>query len=120
MDAEVVLAAASEAVARARAGEGPSLLEFSTYRFHGHHTFEIKARLRYRDEAEVAAWRARDPLPLQESRVAPPVRAQVDAEIEAILDDAVTFAVASPRPDPADALAHHYATGLQARAGVAS
>jgi TPP-dependent pyruvate/acetoin dehydrogenase alpha subunit len=120
MDAEVVLAAASEAVAHARAGEGPSLLEFSTYRFHGHHTFEIKARLRYRDEAEVAAWRARDPLPLQESRVAPPVRAQVDAEIEAILDDAVTFAVASPRPDPADALAHHYATGLQARAGVAS
>ena len=120
MDAEVVLAAASEAVARARAGEGPSLLEFSTYRFHGHHTFEIKARLRYRDEAEVAAWRARDPLPLQESRVAPPVRAQVDAEIEAILDDAVAFAVASPRPDPADALAHHYATGLQARAGVAS
>jgi pyruvate dehydrogenase E1 component alpha subunit len=120
MDAEVVLAAASEAVARARAGEGPSLLEFSTYRYHGHHTFEIKARLRYRDEAEVADWRARDPLPLQESRVSPSFRAQTDAEVEAILDEAVAFAVASPRPDPADALAHHYATGLQARAGVAS
>jgi len=120
MDAEVVLAATAEAVARARAGEGPSLLEFSTYRFHGHHTFEIKARLRYRDEAEVAAWQARDPLPLQESRVSPSFRAQVDAEIEKILDDAVAFAVASPRPDPADALAHHYATGLRVRAGVAS
>jgi len=120
MDAEVVLAAASEAVDRARAGGGPSLLEFSTYRFHGHHTFEIKARLRYRDEAEVAAWQARDPLPVQESRVAPALRARIDAEIEEILDAAVAFAVASPRPDPADALAHHYATGLQARAGVAS
>ena len=120
MDAEVVLAAASEAVDRARAGGGPSLLEFSTYRFHGHHTFEIKARLRYRDEAEVAAWQARDPMPVQESRVAPSLRTRIDAEIEEILDAAVAFAVASPRPDPADALAHHYATGLQARAGVAS
>jgi pyruvate dehydrogenase E1 component alpha subunit len=120
MDAEVVLAAASEAVARARAGHGPSLLEFTTYRFHGHHTFEIKAGLRYRDEAEVAAWRARDPMPLQESRVSPSLRSRVDAEIETIVDDAVAFAVASPRPDPADALAHHYATGLQVRAGVAS
>jgi acetoin:2,6-dichlorophenolindophenol oxidoreductase subunit alpha len=120
MDAEVVLAAASEAVERARAGGGPSLLEFSTYRFHGHHTFEIKARLRYRDEAEVAAWQARDPMPVQESRVAPSLRTRIDAEIEEILDAAVAFAVASPRPDPADALAHHYATGLQARAGVAS
>ena len=120
MDAEVVLAAASEAVARARAGAGPSLLECSTYRYHGHHTFEIKARLRYRDEAEIAAWRARDPLPLQESRVSPSFKEQTDAEIEAILDDAVAFAAASPRPDPADALAHHYASGLRARAGVAS
>ena len=120
MDAEVVLAAASEAVERARAGGGPSLLEFSTYRFHGHHTFEIKARLRYRHEAEVAAWQARDPMPVQESRVAPSLRTRIDAEIEEILDAAVAFAVASPRPDPADALAHHYATGLQARAGVAS
>jgi pyruvate dehydrogenase E1 component alpha subunit len=120
MDAEVVLAAASEAVERARAGGGPSLLEFSTYRFHGHHTFEIKARLRYRDEAEIAQWQARDPMPVQESRVAPSLRARIDAEIEEILDAAVAFAVASPRPDPADALAHHYATGLQARAGVAS
>ena len=120
MDAEVVLAAASEAVDRARTGGGPSLLEFSTYRFHGHHTFEIKARLRYRDEAEVAAWQARDPMPVQESRVAPSLRTRIDAEIEEILDAAVAFAVASPRPDPADALAHHYATGLQARAGVAS
>ena len=120
MDAEVVLAAASEAVARARAGGGPSLLEFSTYRFHGHHTFEIKARLRYRDEAEIAQWQARDPMPVQESRVAPLLRARIDAEIEEILDAAVAFAVASPRPDPADALAHQYATGLRVRAGVAS
>jgi pyruvate dehydrogenase E1 component alpha subunit len=120
MDAEVVLAATSEAVARARAGEGPTLLEFSTYRYHGHHTFELKVRLHYRDDAEVEAWRERDPLPLQASRVDPSARARTDAEIETILDAAVAFAVASPRPDPADALAHHYATGLRVRAGVAS
>lgn len=118
MDAEVVLAATAEAVARARSGQGPSLLEFTTYRYHGHHTFELRVRLRYRDPDEVEGWRARDPLALQASRVPDDFRATADAEIEARLDEAVRFAVDSPRPDPADALAHHYASGLRARAGV--
>ena len=80
----------------------------------------IKARLRYRDEAEVAAWRARDPMPLQEPGRAAGRGRRSTPRSRTILDDAVAFALASPRPDPADALAHHYATGLQARAGVAS
>ena len=49
----------------------------------------------------------------------PAVRQRVDAEIEALLDEAVRFAVDSPLPDPADALDHLYAGGLRARAGVA-
>ncbi|MEN3307808.1 MAG: acetoin:2,6-dichlorophenolindophenol oxidoreductase subunit alpha, partial [Micromonosporaceae bacterium] len=48
-DVVTVLEAARQAVDRARAGTGPTLLELLTYRYHGHHTFELKARLRYRD-----------------------------------------------------------------------
>jgi pyruvate dehydrogenase E1 component alpha subunit len=117
-DVEVVYEAAAEAVARARAGDGPSFLEFSTYRYYGHHTFELRMRLRYRDEEEVAQWRARDPLELQTTRVTADVRERIDAEIEALLEDAVRFAVDSPRPDPMDALDYLYASGLRVRAGV--
>jgi pyruvate dehydrogenase E1 component alpha subunit len=52
--------AAKQAVARARAGQGPSFIECVTYRL-GDHTTADDAR-RYRDEAEVEAWRSRDPL----------------------------------------------------------
>ena len=69
MDPETVYAAMARGVARARAGEGPTFLEFRTYRFYGHHTFEDKTRLRYRDPEEVARWQARDPLALQAGRV---------------------------------------------------
>lgn len=117
-DVEVVYEAAEQAVARARAGGGPSLLEFSTYRFYGHHTFELRMRLRYRDEDEVARWRARDPLEIQRPRVSQDERERIDAEIEALLDEAVRFAVESPRPDPVDATDHLYASGLRVRAGV--
>jgi pyruvate dehydrogenase E1 component alpha subunit len=118
-DAEVVLAAAGEAVDRARAGGGPALLEMSTYRYHGHHTFELKTRLRYRDSAEVARWLARDPLTLQATRVPTQTCDRIDAEVEAELAAAVRFALDSPRPDPLDPLAHLYSTGLRVRAGVA-
>lgn len=119
-DVEVVLAAADEAVARARAGGGPTFLEFSTYRYHGHHTFELKARLRYRDDEEIARWRERDPLDIQATRVPAEVRERIDAEIEAQLDDVVRFAVESPRPDPVDAFDYMYTSGLRPRAGVAN
>jgi pyruvate dehydrogenase E1 component alpha subunit len=118
-DAEVVYDAASQALARARSGGGPTLLEMSTYRYHGHHTFELKTRLRYRDPDEVASWLARDPLELQATRVPAGTRERVDAAVETRLDDAVRFALDSPRPDPIDALANLYSTGLRVRAGVA-
>lgn len=119
-DPEVVYGAAAAAVARARAGDGPSLLELSTYRYYGHHTFELKVRLRYRSEEEVAAWKARDPLDIQAARVPAQVREPIDAEIEGLLEEAVRFAVASPRPDPVDAMDHMYAGGLTPRAGVSA
>jgi len=118
-DAEVVLAAATAAIERARAGGGPALLEMSTYRYHGHHTFELKTRLRYRDPDEVARWLARDPLQIQAARVPAGVREAIDAEVEEELAGAVKFALDSPRPDPVDALAGLYSTGLSVRAGTA-
>jgi pyruvate dehydrogenase E1 component alpha subunit len=118
MDPDVVFEATADAVTRARAGEGPTFLEFSTYRYYGHHTFELKDRLRYRDPAEIGQWRARDPLLLATRRVGEPDRRRIDAQIEALLDDAVEFALGSRRLDPADAAAYHYADGLALRPGV--
>ncbi|WP_018681780.1 thiamine pyrophosphate-dependent dehydrogenase E1 component subunit alpha [Actinokineospora enzanensis] len=117
-DAETVFAAVSEAVERARSGGGPSLLEMRTYRYHGHHTFELKTRLKYREQAEIDEWRLRDPLDIQAARVAADVRARIDDEVERELDEVVRFAVESPRPDPADATDHMYADGFRPRAGV--
>jgi pyruvate dehydrogenase E1 component alpha subunit len=119
-DVDVVRAAAAEAIERARTGGGPSLLEFDTYRYHGHHTFELKTRLKYRTEEEIAQWRQRDPLDLQAARVPADVRAVIDAEVERELDEVVAFAVGSPKPDPADAMEYMYSDGLRPRAGVAS
>ncbi|HKT00982.1 MAG TPA: thiamine pyrophosphate-dependent dehydrogenase E1 component subunit alpha [Rugosimonospora sp.] len=118
-DPHVVYHEAARAVARARTGGGPTFLEFRTYRYDGHHTFEHRTRLRYRDEAEVRRWRQRDPLVLQAARVPEPRRARIDAEVEEVLAAAVRFALDSPRPDPLDATAHVYASGLRVRAGVA-
>jgi TPP-dependent pyruvate/acetoin dehydrogenase alpha subunit len=118
-DVEVVLAAAGKAVARARSGGGPTFLEFTTYRYHGHHTFEMKSRLKYRSDEELARWRERDPLDIQAARVPEEIRTRIDADIEAELDDVVAFAVGSARPDPADALEYMYSDGLVPRAGVA-
>lgn len=94
------------------------MLECHTYRFDAHHTFEHRVRLRYRSEAEVTAGRARDPVEIQGSRLPAPLRAAVDTEVEAQLDEAVRFALASPHPDPAGALDYLYASGLRARPGA--
>jgi 2-oxoisovalerate dehydrogenase E1 component alpha subunit len=59
-DVLAVYAVTREAVQRARAGGGPTLIEAITYRIGSHSTADDAAR--YRDEAEVAAWRERDPI----------------------------------------------------------
>jgi pyruvate dehydrogenase E1 component alpha subunit len=118
MDPQAVYAAAAEAVARARAGGGPSLLECVTYRFDAHHTFEYAARPRYRSAEEVDAARARDPLEIQGARLSEPVRERIDAEIEQLLAEAVLFATGSPYPDADSALEYLYADGTRTRSGV--
>jgi len=118
MDPEVVFETATEAVARARAGGGPTFLEFSCYRFEGHHTFELKAGLRYREADEVASWRARDPLELAASRIEADQRETIDTRVEEDLDNAVRFALESPKPDPREALDYLYSSGLRPRGGL--
>ena len=103
MDALAVYATVGGAVARARAGGGPSLVVCVTYRYLGHH---VGDPLNYRDKAEVEAWRTKDPIErlraaLIERRVL--TAADTDAmraEVEREIDDAVAFAKASPEPDP--------------------
>jgi pyruvate dehydrogenase E1 component alpha subunit len=117
MDTEAVLAAAHEAVTRARAGDGPSFLECLTYRFEGHHTMEKQYRLDYRTDAEIAQWRQRDPLALAGARLSTVERERIDAEVDEQLAEAVRYALDSPHPDPAGALDYLYASGLRGRAG---
>jgi TPP-dependent pyruvate/acetoin dehydrogenase alpha subunit len=120
MDPELVYAAVARGVARARAGPGPTFVEFLTYRYEGHHTFEIRTRPRYRDPEEIARWKARDPLALQAGRIPDDLRGQIDAEAESTVEAAVRFALSGPKPDPADARQYLYASGLQTRPGVAA
>lgn len=111
-DVLVVYAAAQEAVARARAGGGPTLLVTESYRFEGHYAGEPEA---YRERSEVEAYRKLDPLPrfhkhLVEQKLASPAELEaVDQEIQQEIDGAVRFALESPEPDPATALDFIYA-----------
>jgi acetoin:2,6-dichlorophenolindophenol oxidoreductase subunit alpha len=118
MDPQIVLAAAEQAVARARSGGGPSFLEFSTYRFEGHHTFELTAGLRYRDRDEVAAWRARDPLELQAGRIPAGRRQEIDADVAQAIDAATKFALDSPEIGPDEGFDYLYASMPRLRPGA--
>ena len=104
MDVFAVYEAAGQAVARAKAGEGPSLLECRTYRFYGHTVFDNP--LSYRSKEEEEHWRARDPLKLFRETVAPAGLVsseeldQLDQEAEDLMEEAIKFADDSPMPDP--------------------
>ncbi len=113
-DPVAVRDAATEAVERARSGGGPTFLECATYRFDVHHTWEYRTRPRYRTPEEIEAGRRRDPVEIQGARVAG--RDAIDAEVESVLDAAVAYALAGPRPT--DPMAHLYATAIATRSGV--
>jgi len=117
MGVDLVLAAAQDAIDHARAGKGPAFLEFRTYRYSGHHTAEATMGLSYRTSEEIDSWRTRDPVELAGSRIEA-AREAIDAEVEALLDDAVAFADAGPWPEPEGARDYMYASGLLARDGV--
>jgi pyruvate dehydrogenase E1 component alpha subunit len=101
MDVDAVYTATSRAIERARAGDGPTLLECKTYRYRGHSRSDPA---KYRPPGELDRWKARDPIErlgraLAEAGIVGPeeqerVRLEVDDEIEAALDRAL----ASPPP----------------------
>lgn len=105
--------AARDAVARARAGEGPTLIEAKVTRLTAHSSDDQQTK--YRSEEELAAERARDPLPLFRDRLreagvlTPDVEERVATEVAAAVDDATAYAEAQPDPDPATATRHVYA-----------
>jgi TPP-dependent pyruvate/acetoin dehydrogenase alpha subunit len=103
MDPVAVYEAASEAVGKARRGEGPSLLECKTYRFEGHW---IGDDAPYRSKEEVQAWYAKDPIPALEARLiqrgllSAETAAGIKTAVEKDLQAAIEFAKASPEPAP--------------------
>jgi pyruvate dehydrogenase E1 component alpha subunit len=100
------------ALARARGGEGPTLIECKTYRWHGHSEHD---KAFYRTDEELAMWKSRDPIPtfttylkglqaLTDEKIA-----EVEARVKQTIDDAVEFATTSPDPSPEQAISDLYA-----------
>lgn len=114
-DVLAVYDAVATAVARARAGEGPSLVEVLTYRYSEHSEGLRHAGL-YRPSDEVADWTARDPIVrfravlAEQHGITDEVLDGLDAEVREEVDAAVAFAQESPLPAPEDAFADLYAT----------
>ena len=106
-DVVAVYEVAKESVERARAGEGPTLVECKTYRWRTHFEGEPDT---YRPPEEVAAWRAREPIaPFRKMLIDQKIFKQKDLDLidEAVIEDldqAVEFARNSPLPQPEDAL----------------
>jgi len=125
MDVVQMRAAVAKAADRARRGEGPTLIEAKTYRWFGHSHSDNRA---YRTRDEEGNWKARDPLTVLQGQLADLKMVQ-DGELEAIekvvedkLAAAMTFAEASPVPDPSEletdvfAPLKHTAADVQAEA----
>jgi acetoin:2,6-dichlorophenolindophenol oxidoreductase subunit alpha len=100
------------AIARARAGDGPTLIECKTYRWHGHSEHD---KAFYRTDEELAMWKSRDPIPtfttyLQARHVLDDAKLkEVEEKVAATIDEAVEYAMNAPDPDPSEATTDLYA-----------
>jgi len=117
-DLLAVYAATREAVARARAGDGPTLIECVTYRLSMHTTADDPTK--YRSEEEVAAWERKDPL--TRMRAYMEKKGLLDAGVEEAVDAEIAGALArfeaTPPADPLVAFDHVFAArppGLEAQ-----
>ncbi|NET06944.1 MAG: pyruvate dehydrogenase (acetyl-transferring) E1 component subunit alpha [Merismopedia sp. SIO2A8] len=105
MDVLAVRAAATEAIARARAGEGPTLIEALTYRFRGH-SLADPDELRSKEEKDF--WFVRDPIEklaayLTEQKLASQEELKaIESKVQEDINDAVKFAEESPEPDASE------------------
>jgi TPP-dependent pyruvate/acetoin dehydrogenase alpha subunit len=114
-DVRAVPAAASAAVARARAGDGPGFVVCETYRLHGHHVGDVD-RAYYRSREEEATWRDdRDPIArhgawLREQGLASEADlTEIDARVRTAVEAGAAFALAAPYPDLDEVDQHVYA-----------
>jgi pyruvate dehydrogenase E1 component alpha subunit len=103
-DVEVVYAAVTQAAERARSGKGPTFIEGITYRLAGHLAGDLET---YRSPDEIEAQRAHEPLVVLQRRllergVDEKTLADIRAEVEAEVAEAVEFAQNSPWPHPAE------------------
>ena len=111
MDVIAVHEAAGEAVARARSGKGPTLIEAKTYRFRGHFEGDAGA---YRPREEIEKWLKKDPIKLYkekllEMKVLTEKRVEdIDKKALTEIEDAVKFARESPFPEPEETLENVY------------
>src|SRR4249919_881784 len=99
-DADVVYRTAKKAFDKARAGEGPSLIECLTYRHSGHSRADPA---KYRPEGELEKWKERDPIKIYRERlkqfgVSDDVIAKIDADVKRVVDEATEACKASPNP----------------------
>jgi len=103
MDVEMVHEAVKRAADRARAGEGPTFLEFKTYRFRGHSMSDPQ---KYRTKEEVEQWKSRDPLEMVRDRILTNGIATeadldvIDAKVKEVVEASVKFAEESAYPEP--------------------
>jgi 2-oxoisovalerate dehydrogenase E1 component alpha subunit len=106
-------AAARAAVERARAGEGPTLIEAKVTRLTGHSSDDQQTK--YRSEEELASEKSRDPLPKFRAQLVdagvltPEAEEKIAADIKANVDDATDYAEGEPDPDPSTAMRHVFA-----------
>ncbi|OOG69415.1 pyruvate dehydrogenase (acetyl-transferring) E1 component subunit alpha [Algoriphagus sp. A40] len=111
MNVEAIHEAVSEAAERARRGDGPTLLEFRTYRYKGHSMSDPQ---KYRTKEEVEEYKQRDPIEqvlatIRENKIL--TEEEIDAIVKKVkkqVDDAVKFAEESPLPDGMDAFKDVY------------
>jgi len=121
-DIFAVYQAASRAVARARAGGGPSLIECKTYRWRRH--TERPTQIDLREQAEIEMWKGRDPIARLERQLRDQGdlddagRDALEREIMAALEAAVAFAEASPFPTPEQATEDVFSPTLPSPAGA--
>jgi pyruvate dehydrogenase E1 component alpha subunit len=99
-DADEVYRTAQKAYARARAGEGPSLIECLTYRHSGHSRADPA---KYRPPGELEAWMKKDPVPMYRDRllqfgVSEETVAGIESEVKQMIDDATEACKAAPMP----------------------
>jgi pyruvate dehydrogenase E1 component alpha subunit len=113
MDVRFVREAAQRALAHAREGNGPYILEMLTYRYRGH---SMSDPAKYRSKEEVSNMRAeRDPIEQVKSRIlekrygTEESLKEIETEIRAIVTEAADFATSDPEPDPAELWTDVYA-----------